>query len=526
MKFPPTRPFSLGAAPPAPLGSEAAPPALLGSEAAPPAPLGFGAAPPAPRSLRKPPSAGRLSAFDRAVVVAVTGLVLFIGFIMLRGDRVGVQVTRATPEGRAGRGSLIAIQFSENMKRDTVSERLTFEPALSGAISWSGSRLIYRPADPLADGAQYAVAVQRGAEAEGGRKLLADLRFSFTVVAGRVAYLSPEDGSLRDIWMRDLSGGEPERLTTSPFGVLAFDVSPDGSKIAFAQHKDTGVAADLNLLDLDTHETRLLTNCGEFICTNPVWNPDGSRIAYERLSYNAVEPGFAISSTRVWLLDPTGSPANTTPLLAGTQTPPNYRPRWSPDGQLLAVSRLPLLPDRNPGVLVYNLADESTLFFPTGFGSMSAFSPDSTRLIYPGFAVRGGEMRTVLQIADLRSSEVTEVPGVETQAQEALPDWTPDGTALVIARRSAGADSVRGRQLYILQPETGEAQPLLLDSAYDHSYFAWDSSGQMLVLERSVAGTGTSPGEQQIRSQVGTLDTTSGNFSLIATNAFHPRWVP
>jgi Tol biopolymer transport system component len=472
------------------------------------------------------PLAFGLSIFDRSVGIALGGLVLFIAFTMLRGDRVGVQVTRATPDGQAGRGSVVAIQFGEAMKRDSVAERLSFDPPLSGAISWSSSRLIYRPAEPLSDGAHYAVTLQSGAEAEGGRKLLTDLRFSFTVVGGRVAYLSPEEGSVRDIWMHDLSGGEPDRLTNSTFGVLAFDVSPDGSKIAFAEHKDTGAAADLKLLDLDTRELRPLTSCGEFVCTNPVWSPDGGRIAYERLSYNAVEPGFAISSTRVWLLDPSASSPSTSPLLPGAQTPPNYRPRWSPDGQRLAVSRLPLLPERNPGILVYNLADESSLFFPTSFGSASAFSPDGTRLIYPGFAVRGGEMRTVLQIADLQTSEVTEVPGVDAQAQESLADWKPDGSALVIARRNADGESVRGRQLYLMRPETGESQPLVLDPEYDHSFFAWDSSGQMLVLERSLASTGSTPGEQQIRSQVWTYDTASGALSLVAANAFHPRWVP
>ena len=177
------------------------------------------------------------------VGIAIGGLLLILAFSMVRGDQVGVLITRATPEGRTGRGAVVAIQFGEAMKRDTVAERLTFEPALAGAISWSGSRLIYRPNGPLADGAQYAVTLKSGAEAEGGRKLLSDLKFGFTVVGGRVAYLAPEEGNTRDIWMRDLSGGEPEQLTNSVFGVLAFDVSPDGSKVVFAEHKDGGAAA-------------------------------------------------------------------------------------------------------------------------------------------------------------------------------------------------------------------------------------------------------------------------------------------
>jgi len=476
--------------------------------------------------MRRFPLSLGFSAFDRSVVITLTGLALFIAFSMLRGDHVGVQITRATPEGRAGPGSVIAIQFSEAMKRDTVAERLSFEPPLAGAISWTGSRLIYRPAQPLPDGAHYGVILKSGAAAEGGRTLLRDLRFGFTVLGGRVAYLAPEDGNVRDIWMRDLAGREPERLTQSTFGVLTFDVSRDGTKIAFAERKGAGASADLKLLDLDTNEVRPLTSCGEFVCTNPVWSPDGTRLAYERLSYNAVDPGFSISSTRVWLLDPNASPPTTSALLAGAQTPPNYRPRWSPDGRQLAVSRLPLLPDRNPGVLVYNIADESTLFFPTSFGSMSAFSPDSARLIYPGFAVRGGEMRTVLQIADLRTSEVTEIPGVEAQAQEALANWKPDGSALVVARRGAEGESVRGRQLYLMQTDTGESQPLVLDPGYDHSYFAWDPWGRSLVLERSLASTSTAPAEEGRRSQVWTYDTSAGAFNLVASNAYHPRWVP
>ena len=103
------------------------------------------------------PIVAGISAFDRSVGIAIGGLLLILAFSMIRGDQVGVLITRATPEGRTGRGAVVAIQFGEAMKRDTVAERLTFEPALAGAISWSGSRLIYRPNGPLADGAQYAV---------------------------------------------------------------------------------------------------------------------------------------------------------------------------------------------------------------------------------------------------------------------------------------------------------------------------------------------------------------------------------
>jgi Tol biopolymer transport system component len=462
--------------------------------------------------------------FDRWMFGATGALALLIALLVLRGDHVGVQIVRAAPEGRASPAAVVTIQFSEAMKRETVTDRLRLEPALAGAISWTGSRLIYRPSQPLSEGAQYRVVLQRGAEAEGGRTLLHDLRFSFDVVGGRVAYLAPEDGQVRDIWIADQAGREPERLTQSAFGILTFDVSGDGTKIAFAERKGAGASADLKLLDLETNETRPLTSCGEFVCTNPVWSPDGIRLAYERLSYNAVDPGFSLSSTRVWLLDTSTSPPTGGPLLTGSQTPPNYRPRWSPDGRRVVVSRLPLLPDRNPGLLVYNIADESTLFFPTGFGSMSAFSPDSTRLIYPGFAVRGGEMRTILQMADLRTSEVAEVPGIDTQAQESLASWVPDGSALIVARRGE-ADSARGRQLYLLSPDTGESQPLIVDPQFDHSYFAWDTAGRKLVLERSAAAARSAAGESA-RSQVGTYDAAAGAFTLVATNAFHPRWVP
>src|SRR5205807_957709 len=117
---------------------------------------------------------------------------------------------------------------SEPMNRDSVSERFRLEPAVAGEVSWSGARMIFRPTEALHSGSEYTVVVGQGAQSEGGRQLLQERRFSFRVSGARVAYLAPEDGTVKDIWLADPANPGPgEQLTHSAFGVEQFDVSPD-----------------------------------------------------------------------------------------------------------------------------------------------------------------------------------------------------------------------------------------------------------------------------------------------------------
>jgi len=412
------------------------------------------------------------------------------------------------------------------MQRDTVEARLRTDPAIEGEIVWTGARLILRPSASLEAASDYTVLLEAGALSESGRQVLNDHSFTFRVRGPRVAYLAPEDGATKDIWLRDATGIEPpERVTHSAHGIAAFDVSPIGGQIVFAERKEgSSAATDLHLLDLDTGAVRPLTNCGEFICTSPVWSPDGRKIAYERLAYSRFEPGISTTSSRVWLLDPETNPPQTRPLFGEARTPPNYHPRWSPDGARLAVSQLPAPPERNPGVLLVQLADESTQFFPTAFGGMAVFSPDGKELLYPGFAVQGGEMQTQFHVAELATEDVRVIPGL-AQAHDSQADWRPDGSSLAMTRRAVGEQRFPGRQLYLLQPGQDALQPLLVDGGYDDAYFAWDSTGQMVVLQRAQVWRGEA-GEQDKRGQVWTYDVTARQATLLALNAFHPRWVP
>jgi Tol biopolymer transport system component len=138
-----------------------------------------------------------------------------------------------------------------------------------------------------------------------------------------VAYSS--DRSLegeRDLYVKQVAGGDPIRLTFDGAGNTAPDFSPDGSKIVFQSSRDGGGIYEIPAFG---GEVRLLARNG----MNPRFSPDGSEVAYwvGAVHVASVVPG----SGAVWVVPAAGGQ----PQRVGTDFTSARYPIWSPDGKHL-----------------------------------------------------------------------------------------------------------------------------------------------------------------------------------------------
>src|SRR5574340_153109 len=92
---------------------------------------------------------------------------------------------------------------------------------------------------------------------------------------GKLLAYSADRGAYgeRDLYVKQVAGGQPIRLTSDGEGNTTPDFSPDGSKIVFRSNRNGGGLYEIPAFGGDA---RLLARDG----LNPKYSPDGSQIAY------------------------------------------------------------------------------------------------------------------------------------------------------------------------------------------------------------------------------------------------------
>ena len=275
-----------------------------------------------------------------------------------------------------------------------------------------------------------------------------------------------------DIFVKDLTTGAITLVSTSASGVQGDSLSyqpvfsPDGTKLAFASASDNLVPGDTNqaydifVKDLTTGAiTRVSTTAGGaqadgFQTTNPVFSPDGTKVAFYSDADNLV-PGDTDHLRDIFVKDlTTGAITLVGPSPynggsgGGDQNGSTYAPSFSPDGTKIvfgsttgggAINNV-YIKDLATGATT-PVSDSASGVHGNGGSYDPVFSPDGTKVAFYTFAdnlvpgsSNGGAGNLVIKdlttgVVTLVSADASGAPQDNGEAQQ--PMFSPDGTKVV-----------------------------------------------------------------------------------------------
>jgi Tol biopolymer transport system component len=433
----------------------------------------------------------RLDRLDKAFIAVTLLLLVLMAVVILRGDQVGVQITQTRPAANAvnvpTRG-LFAIAFSEPMDAKTLDGRVHVTPPLSGTLRWNGNTAFFVATQPLQQDAAYTITVQAGAKSARGRELLRDATWSFRTGHPRVLYLAPASG-VGDLFVQDVASdgtsvGSPRRLTSEPYGVYDFAVSPDGARIVYSVNReDKDPERDLWIIDISVTDRdgagreRLIT-CNLQVCQSPSWSADGTRIAFERRNLIQGAVGRSPGPSRIWVIDVETKQAQ--PLFEDGQMLGSL-PHWAPAGDQLAYYD----PTEN-FVTVIDTVKGDRVQLPSQLGDSGTWSPDANQIIYSELEAADDGRFTALLRAELVRDIITPVLPISS-TNDSSAAWSPIGDRVAFGRQqrtSVSGQGILGPQLWVTAPDGADSRALTNDPEYSHLAFAWSPDGEWIATQR------------------------------------------
>jgi beta-glucosidase len=254
-----------------------------------------------------------------------------------------------------------------------------------------------------------------------------------------------------------------------------------------------------------SNKTRLTTNEGQD--WNPVWSPDGKKIAFLSMRDG---------NSEIYIMNVDGSNVR---RLTNNKSYEGY-PSWSPDGQNLVFTTDRDEPDLvgcvnsaagcNSNIYVINITSlhETRLTDSPADNEGSTWSPDGKQILF--YSTRDGMGQIYVMQVD--GSNVTRL--TNDQAQDWRPAWSPDGKQIAFMSYTDGKS-----QIYVMNADGSNVTRLTNDQADDQAP-DWSPDGRHIAFYSSTGGG---------IFRICMMDFNGTNLSCLTDdliNPWEPKWQP
>ena len=273
-----------------------------------------------------------------------------------------------------------------------------------------------------------------------------------TGAGGRIAFFAADPTSWHstiDVISPDGSG----RVSLTSPGLYRQNPvwSPDGTRIAFDAEHD-GVT-DVFVMDADGGNVRQVTHDTAYHWSfQPTWSPDGTQLAFIH--------GLNGECCRTAVVGADGTQQHD--ITTGENAYDMY-PAWSPDGSSITITRA----DAEGDAEIYAVAPDGSGLHqitnnPVGVSFGGAWSPDGSRL---AFVAQRPDGSGQLDLVDADGSNLVELADGDGTAWDGRPTWSPDGSQLVFESMRDGSATT---DLYVIATDgTGFSGLLRSDDTFE-----------------------------------------------------------
>lgn len=279
------------------------------------------------------------------------------------------------------------------------------------------------------------------------------------------------DRNLGHLWLVDINGNRHQPLTTGATSASNPVWSPDGSRIAWIGSKDSG--SQLYVLWLDSGRIAQLTNSPQ-APSNPSWSPDGTRIAFNRF----------VPTTAPRLVEPMKAPEGANWAAAPTVID---RPVFRVDGQgFLPHGQTQRFIISSDGGAARQITDG-----PYPHNGPVIWTPDGEHLIFTSnrrddWALEGND--TELFRLTLASGAIEAL--TDRYGPDHSPALGPDGETLAWLGYDDELMSYTNTELYVMSSDDGRPRSLTADLDREIDHFEWSEDGGAIYISYSDFGIG------------------------------------